>query len=78
MKELNPAQKESVKIKENGYIPPYSLLTGFEVRFIYEKWLEIVSNSKPNQLAEITNEEVGKHLKKQEKICVFRGHKLQE
>lgn len=27
MKELNPAQKEFIKIKENGHIPPYSLVT---------------------------------------------------
>ena len=55
MKELNPAQKEFIKIKENGHIPPYSLITGFDINFIYEKWLEIVANSKLNQLVEITN-----------------------
>ena len=74
MKELNPAQKEFVKIKENGHIPPYSLVTGFEINFIYEKWLEIVANSKLNQLAEITNEEVDKALKKaREDFCLSRA-----
>ena len=64
MKELNPAQKKFIKIKENGHIPPYSLVTGFDIRFMYEKWLKIVINSKLNQLEEITNEEAGNHLKK--------------
>lgn len=59
MKELNPAQKEFRKIKENGHIPPYSLVIGFDINFIHEKWLEIVAGSKLNQLVEITNEEVG-------------------
>lgn len=73
MKELNPAQKEFIKIKENGHIPPYSLVTGFDISFIYEKWLEIVANSKLNQLVEITNEEVGKSLKKaREDLCLSR------
>ena len=39
------------------------MATGFDIIFIYEKWLEIVANSKLNQLTEITNEEVGKALK---------------
>ena len=74
MKELNPAQKEFIKIKENGHIPPYSLVTGFDISFIYERWLEIVANSKLNQLAEITNEEVGKALKKaREDLCLSRA-----
>ena len=73
MKELTPEQKEFIKIKENGHIPPYSLLNGFEVRFIYEKWLEIVGNSRLNQLEEITNEEVGKALKRaRERLCLSR------
>lgn len=73
MKELTPEQKEFIKIKENGHIPPYSLLTGFEVRFIYEKWLEIVGNSRLNQLYEITNERVGKVIKEQRKLlCLSR------
>ena len=75
MKELNPVQKEFVKIKENGHIPPYSLVTGFDISFIYKKWLEIVANSKLNQLAEITNEEVGKALRKaREDLCLSRAH----
>ena len=74
MKELNPTQKEFIKIKENGHIPPYSLVTGFDISFIYERWLEIVANSKLNQLAEITNEEVGKALKKaREDLCLSRA-----
>ena len=74
MKELNSAQKEFIKIKENGHIPPYTLITGFDVIFIYEKWLEIVANSKLNQLAEITNEEAGKALKKaREDLCLSRA-----
>ena len=74
MKELNPAQKEFIKIKENGHIPPYTLVTGFDIDFIYEKWLEIVANSKLNQLEEITNEEVGKALKKaREDLCLSRA-----
>ena len=74
MKELNPAQKEFIKIKENGHIPPYSLVTGFDIKFMYEKWLEIVANSKLNQLAEITNEEVGKALRKaRETLCLSRA-----
>ena len=74
MKELSSDQKEFIKIKENGHIPPYSLLTGFDVRFIYEKWLEIVGNSRLNQLEEITNEEVGKVLKEQrELLCLSRA-----
>ena len=73
MKEFNPAQKEFIKIKGNGHIPPYSLVTGFDINFIYEKWLEIMANSKLNQLAEITNEEVGKALRKaREDLCLFR------
>lgn len=73
MKELNPAQKEFIKIKENGHIPPYSLVTGFDINFIYEKWLEIVANSKLNQLAEITNQEVEKALRKaRETLCLSR------
>lgn len=55
MKELNPVQKEFIKIKENGHIPPYSLVAGFDINFMYEKWLEVVANSKLNQLVEITN-----------------------
>ena len=75
MKELNPAQKEFVKIKENGHIPPYSLVTGFDINFIYEKWLEMVANSKLNQLVEITNEDVGKALRKaREDLCLSRAH----
>lgn len=74
MKELNPAQKEFIKIKENGHIPPYSLVTGFDINFIYEKWLEIVANSKLNQLAEITNEEVGKVIAQARKhLCLSRA-----
>lgn len=74
MKELNPAQKEFIKIKENGHVPPYSLVTGFDINFSYEKWLEIVANSKLNQLAEITNEEVGKALRKaRETLCLSRA-----
>lgn len=74
MKELNPAQKEFVKIKENGHIPPYSLVTGFDISFIYEKWLEILANSKLNQLEKITNEEVGKALKKARvDLCLSRA-----
>ena len=74
MKELNPAQKEFIKIKENGHIPPYSLVTGFDINFIYEKWLEIVANSKLNQLAEITNEEVGKAIAQARKhLCLSRA-----
>lgn len=74
MKELNPAQKEFIKIKENGYIPPFSLVTGFDIDFNYEKWLEIVANSKLNQLAEITNEEVGRALRKsRETLCLSRA-----
>lgn len=74
MKELNPAQKEFVKIKEKGHIPPYTLITGFEINFIYEKRLEIVANSELNQLVEITNEEVGKSLKKaREDLCFSRA-----
>lgn len=64
MKELNPAQKEFIKIKENGHIPPWDLLNDFEIDFIHEKWLGLVANNKLNQLAEITNEEVGKALRK--------------
>ena len=74
MKELNPAQKEFIKIKENGHIPPYSLVTGFDINFIYEKWLEIVANSKLNQLAEITNEEVGITIAQARKhLCLSRA-----
>ena len=73
MKELSPTQKEFIKIKENRHIPPYTLVTGFDINFTYEKWLEIVANSKLNQLAEITNEEVGKALKKaREDLCLSR------
>ena len=73
MKELNSDQKEFIRIKENGHIPPYSLLNGFEVHYLYEKWLEIVGNSRLNQLEEITNEEVGKVLKEQRKLlCLSR------
>lgn len=73
MKELTPEQKEFIKINENGHIPPYSLLTGFDIHFIYEKWLEIVGDSRLNKLEEITNEEVGKVLKEQrELLCLSR------
>ena len=49
------------------------MLTGFDVSFIYEKWLEIVANSKLNQLAEITNKEVGKAIKKaRDVLCLSR------
>ena len=73
MKELTEEQKEYIKIKEKGHIPPYRLVTGYDVRFIYEKWLEIVGNSRLNQLYEITNEEVGKVLKEQrELLCLSR------
>ena len=74
MKELNPAQKEFIKIKENGHIPPYSLVTGFDIDFIYEKWLEIVASSRLNQLAEITNVEVGKAIIQARKcLCLSRA-----
>lgn len=74
MKELNPAQKKFIKIKENGHIPPYSLVTGFDIDFIYEKWLKIVASSRLNQLAEITNLEVGKAIVQARKhLCLSRA-----
>lgn len=73
MKSLSEEQKEFVKYKENGHIPPWTLLNGFEIHDLYEKWLEIVGNSRLNQLEEITNEEVGKVLKEQrELLCLSR------
>lgn len=50
------------------------MVTGFDIDFIYEKWLEIVASSKLNQLAEVTNEEVGKALRKaRENLCLSRA-----
>lgn len=68
MKSLSEDQKEFIKYKENGHIPPWTLLNGFEIHELYEKWLEIVGNSRLNQLEEITNEEVGKVLKDQREL----------
>lgn len=73
MKSLSEEQKEFIKYKENGHIPPWSLLNGFEINELYQKWLEIVGNSRLNKLEEITNEEVGKVLKDQrELMCLSR------
>lgn len=73
MKTLSEEQKEFVKYKENGHIPPRTLLNGFEINELYEKWLEMVGNTRLNKLEEITNEEVGKLLKDQREImCLSR------
>lgn len=63
MKELSESQKELVKTKERGHVPPYSLCGGSDIDFINEKWFELVASSKLNQLQEITAEEVGEAIK---------------
>lgn len=64
LKRLTENQKEFLKIYSSGHIPPYDLCSGFEIRYMYEKWLEIVGNFKLNHLEEIRNEEVGAAIKK--------------
>ena len=63
MKGLSEKQKEFIKYKENGHIPPYGLCHGFEIDFMFERWLEVVANTKLNSLEEITNKEVGAAIK---------------
>lgn len=63
MKGLSEKQKEFIKYKENGHIPPYGLCRGPEIDFMFERWLEVVANTKLNSLEEITNKDVGAAIK---------------
>lgn len=64
MKGLNERQKEFIKYKGSGHIPPYGLCHEPEIDFMFERWLEVVANTKLNSLEEISNKEVGAAIKK--------------
>ena len=73
MRGLSEEQKEFIKIKK-GHIPPWNLCNGFDVDFMYKRWLEVVASFKFNHLEEITNEEVGAAIKKaRETKCMNRA-----
>ena len=74
MRGLNEEQKEYIRTKEKGHIPPWKLCNGFDIDFMYERWLEIVASFKFNHFEEISNEEVGAAVKKaRETKCMNRA-----
>ena len=74
MKGLTEEQKEFIKIKEKGHIPPYNCCTGKDIDFMFERWLEVVANFKFNSLKEIANKEVGEAIKKAREFrCMNRA-----
>lgn len=59
MKGLTDEQKEFIRTKEKGHIPEWGCCNGFDIEFMYDRWLEVVASFKFNQLEEINNEVVG-------------------
>ena len=73
MKGLSEEQKEYIRIKEKGHILEWGCCNGFDVDFMYKRWLEVVASFKFNSLKEITNEEVGPAIKKARELkCMNR------
>jgi DNA-binding XRE family transcriptional regulator len=67
MKGLIEEQKEFIRVKEKGHIPEWSCCNGFDIEFMFERWLEIVASFKLNQLEEISCQEVGDSIKRARK-----------
>ena len=51
--------KRSILEKRKRTYPKWGCCNGFDVDFIYQRWLEVVASFKFNSLKEITNKEVG-------------------
>ena len=74
MSGLSEEQKEFIRTKEKGHVPPYNCCTGKDIDFMYKRWLEVVASFKFNHLEEITNEEVGSAIKKAREFkCMNRA-----